>query len=81
VIIERTVAGMAAAKRRGRHVGRPRKRVDIDEARALRAELGSIRVVAERLGVSVGKVHATLVQKGSSAEAPAEAKITDDGGA
>ena len=70
VIVERTVAGMAAAKRRGTRIGRPRRRVDPDEARALHDALGSIRDVAARLGVSVGKVHAVLasVQKGSSAE-------------
>lgn len=75
VIIERTVAGMAAAKRRGKHVGRPHRHIDVDEARALRAELGSIRAVAERLGVSIGKVHAALVQKGSSAEPRAEGEL------
>src|SRR3954470_6081736 len=40
MISERTVAGMQAAKRRGRHVGRPRKLTNhkLDHARQLIAE-------------------------------------------
>ncbi len=53
---ERTIAGMAAAKRRGRHVGRPRKLTDhkLDHARQLIADGAENRVgAAALLGVHV----------------------------
>ncbi len=48
---ERTIAGMAAAKRRGRHVGRPRKLTPhkLDHARALIAEGKETRAGAAAL--------------------------------
>jgi DNA invertase Pin-like site-specific DNA recombinase len=55
LIRERTRAGMAAAKRRGRHVGRPRKLSpdQLDMAAQLMADR-SQRDVANALGVGVG---------------------------
>ncbi len=51
---ERTVAGLAAARRRGRHPGRPRAldRRARDRALRLRRAGRSIREIAEVLGVS-----------------------------
>jgi DNA invertase Pin-like site-specific DNA recombinase len=50
-LIERTKAGLQAARRRGSKIGRPRKRVDLDRARELRGDGKSLRVVAKELGV------------------------------
>ena len=55
LIVERTRAGMAAAKRRGQHVGRPRKLSpqQLAQARALLASGGGSRAgVARLLGVA-----------------------------
>ena len=60
LIRERVRAGMAAAKRRGRRAGRPRARVDVARARALRAAGQPLRVVAAELGCSVGSLHRAL---------------------
>jgi DNA invertase Pin-like site-specific DNA recombinase len=73
LIRERTVAGVAAARRRGVRLGRPVVRLDLDQATELRAAGKSYKVIAATLGVSVGKVHAALggVQESSSAGASA----------
>lgn len=75
LIRERTVAGVAAARRRGVRLGRPAVRLDVDRALELREGGKSYKVIASTLGVSVGKVHAALgrVQQSSSAAALAEA--------
>lgn len=54
LIAERTRAGLAAARRRGRHPGRPRALDDRQRARIqrLRASGHSIRAIAEKLGLS-----------------------------
>jgi DNA invertase Pin-like site-specific DNA recombinase len=52
VMIERTVAGMAAARRRGKHIGRPAVRFDRQLARELLAGGKSERSVAKELGIS-----------------------------
>ena len=79
LIRERTRAGLAAAKRRGVRLGRPGFSIDVERARTLRAEGKSYRDIAKAMGVSVGKVHETLMgrttvrkvpQDGSSGEAP-----------
>jgi DNA invertase Pin-like site-specific DNA recombinase len=57
-ISERTRAGLATARARGRILGRPRIHLDIAELRRLRAEGLSFRAVALKLGVSVATVHA-----------------------
>lgn len=62
LIRERTKAGMAAAKRRGAHVGRPRKltRFQVDEAGAM-IEAGKSRAdVAALLGVDVATLRRSL---------------------
>jgi len=52
LIRERVCAGLAAAKRRGRRVGRPRCTVDLDRARGLLAAGVSVTEAARRCGVS-----------------------------
>jgi DNA invertase Pin-like site-specific DNA recombinase len=60
LVVERTRAGIAAARRRGVHVGRPRVRLDDDELRGLRAEGVSVRKIAERLNIGVSTVQRRL---------------------
>ncbi len=57
---ERGRDAIAAARRRGVHVGRPRISIDIERARRLRAEGASLREVARALNVGVGTIHAAL---------------------
>jgi len=63
-LIERTKAGLQAARRRGAKIGRPRRRVDLDRARELRAGGQSLRAVAKELGVG----YATLCRALAGAE-------------
>ncbi len=49
---ERTRAGVAAARRRGRRLGRPRAYLNVDRARELLAQGRSLSSVATELGVS-----------------------------
>lgn len=60
VLVERTIAGMAAARRRGQRVGRPRRHVDLERARALLAEGRAERDVARELGVGYGTLRRAL---------------------
>ncbi len=60
VLIERTRAGLAAARRRGVRVGRPPTGVDTKEVRRLRATGKSVREVARLLGVGATTVHRIL---------------------
>lgn len=60
VIRERTRAGVAAARRRGKHIGRPEHRLDLDEAKQLRDEGLSIREIATRMKVGRSIVHRAL---------------------
>jgi DNA invertase Pin-like site-specific DNA recombinase len=68
LIRERTVAGLAAARRRGVRLGRRPVRVDVDRARELRSNGKSFREIASVLGISVGKAHGTL--RGSVRKSP-----------
>jgi DNA invertase Pin-like site-specific DNA recombinase len=60
LIRERTVAGLAAARRRGVRLGRRPVHVDVDRARELRGQGLSYRQLAAELRVSVGVVHRHL---------------------
>lgn len=60
LIIERTRAGLAAAKRRGVRLGRPGVALDLRKARELRAAGKSLREVAKLLGVGLGTLHRAL---------------------
>jgi DNA invertase Pin-like site-specific DNA recombinase len=62
LVRERTLAGLAAARKRGAQLGRPpvldpRQR---DRAQRLRCSGHSVRAIAERLGVGVATVHRVL---------------------
>ncbi len=63
LIRERTAAGLAAARRRGRHPGRPRAldRRARARARRLRQSGHSIRAIAQKLGASKSVVARELV--------------------
>jgi DNA invertase Pin-like site-specific DNA recombinase len=65
-IAQRTKAGMARAKRHGtksgRKIGRPKARVDIDEARRLLAEGFSQRTTAKALAVPLGTLQRALAR-------------------
>lgn len=66
IMIERTRAGIQAAKKRGARVGRPRVRVDLDRAYDLRERGKTLREVADELGVGVATLH-RAIQKDKSA--------------
>jgi DNA invertase Pin-like site-specific DNA recombinase len=64
MISERTKAGMAAARRNGKHVGRPRKLSDAQVRRARELiSSGKVtrRTVADRLGVNMGTLRRALL--------------------
>lgn len=62
LIVERTKAGVAAARRRGRVPGRPRvlEAEQVARARVLASNGSSIRRIAELLGCSPASVHRAL---------------------
>ena len=59
-LIERTRAGMERARRAGKRIGRRARRIDLDEAMALRAAGLSVRATASRLGVPPATLHRAL---------------------
>ncbi len=65
-MIERTIAGMARARREGKSIGRPEKAIPMTLARSLRAEGLSVRAVARRL-----KVPATTLRRAFERDAAA----------
>lgn len=68
LIRDRVRSGLAAARARGRRLGRPRKRVDAERVRSLREQGRSWRAVAKEIGVSVATARAALL---ACAENPA----------
>lgn len=66
ILIERTVAGMEVARKKGARIGRPSRHVDLDRARSLRAEGRSLRLIAAELSVSLGTLHKALTAAGRS---------------
>ena len=60
LIVERVKAGLASARRRGRRGGRPRARVDIARALAMRGAGASLRTIASELGIGVATVSRAL---------------------
>ncbi|MEE8550354.1 MAG: recombinase family protein [Gemmatimonadota bacterium] len=60
LIRERTIAGVAAAKRRGKRLGRPRVHVPLSRAQTLLAEGLSMAAVARELGIARSSLHRAL---------------------
>jgi len=60
LIRERVSAGIRNAQACGKQLGRPRRVVNNDELRRLRAEGASLRQIAEKLGVGYGTVRLRL---------------------
>lgn len=60
LIQERVRAGLRNARSKGRKLGRPRLRLNLDEIVALRVSGAPLKAIAERCGVSIGTIHAAL---------------------
>jgi len=60
LIASRVKHGMEKARQRGRHLGRPRLKVDADRVRLLRSQGLSIRKIAAEIGVSKSTVATVL---------------------
>ncbi len=66
MIQERVRAGVAAARRRGKRLGRPKVEVPVARAQRLRAQGRSLSEVAQILGVSRSTLHRALPKNPSS---------------
>jgi len=78
ILIERVRAGMARARAEGKRIGRPERRLDLEELRRLQGERLSIRQIARRMGIprsTVAKRLAATPQGPSSSPAPGEAPV------
>jgi DNA invertase Pin-like site-specific DNA recombinase len=60
LIRERVRSGIAAARARGKRLGRPRRKIDVCRVAALRAQGLSWRQLARELGVGVATARAAL---------------------
>ncbi|MFT3912581.1 MAG: recombinase family protein [Anaeromyxobacteraceae bacterium] len=60
VLVERTRAGLAAARRRGAHIGRPRIQVDRTRVIELHKAKKSIRQIAREMQIGATTVHRLL---------------------
>jgi DNA invertase Pin-like site-specific DNA recombinase len=60
LLVERVKSGVAAAKRRGARLGRPRAHLDMDRLRELRAQGLSVRKIAETMNVGSSTVQRHL---------------------
>ena len=60
LIAERVRAGMAHARSLGKHIGRPRAKVDVEAVRNLRSQGKSLRNIAMTLGVPISRVRRAL---------------------
>lgn len=70
LIVERTKAGLAAARRRGKVLGRPRVLVDLERVRQLRAAGKSVREIARIMKTARSTVHRALI--GGVPQSPSE---------
>ena len=57
LIRDRVRSGLAAAKARGKRLGRPRVAVDVERIASLRASGGSWRTISREMGLSIGKLY------------------------
>ena len=60
VIVERTKAGLAAARRRGARLGRPAARLDEERLALLRGQGWSVRRIAEAMQVGSSTIQRRL---------------------
>lgn len=74
LIRERVRSGLAAARAKGKRIGRPRKLLDTAEIDRLRAAGASWRTIATTLGISVGTVHRAAPNR--SRTAPGSESVT-----
>ncbi len=58
LIRERVRSGISAARARGKRLGRPRRRIDLERLAALRAQGSSWRAISRELGVGLGTIRA-----------------------
>jgi len=63
-ISERTIAGLATARAKGKILGRPRVTVDIAEVKRLRNAGHSFRAISRQLGIAVGTIHSACGGRG-----------------
>ncbi len=75
LIAERVRAGMAHARSLGKHIGRPRAKVDVDQVTQLRMQGSSLRQIAQTLQIPVSRVRRALITVAST-----EAKAGDTHG-
>jgi DNA invertase Pin-like site-specific DNA recombinase len=73
LIRERVRSGVAAARARGKRLGRPRTAVDASRIALLRQQGRSWRAIAHETGLSVGTVHRALAARSNNPVAPAAA--------
>jgi DNA invertase Pin-like site-specific DNA recombinase len=64
LIAERVRAGLAHARAMGKHIGRPRAKVDLEAVTSLRSQGKSLRVIATTLNIPVSRVRRALVRGG-----------------
>jgi len=64
LISERVRAGLAHARAMGKHIGRPRAKVDLEAVRSLCSQGKSLRVIATTLNIPVSRVRRALVRGG-----------------
>ena len=57
LIADRVRSGLAAAKARGKRLGRPRAVVDVQQIAALRRSGASWRAISRQMGLGVGTLH------------------------
>jgi DNA invertase Pin-like site-specific DNA recombinase len=65
ILIERTKAGLAAAKRRGVRLGQRPARIDHDRLLDMHEAGKSLREIAKELGVGPATIHRTLKKLGA----------------
>jgi len=71
LIAERVRAGMAHARSLGKHIGRPRAKVDVEAVRNLRSQGKSLRNIAMALGVPISRVRRALAAAPTVKPSPA----------
>ncbi len=70
VIVERVKSGIAAARRRGARIGRPRARIDDDTLRDLKSNGMSVREIAKKMHLGSSTIQRRLGVLGVPRDAP-----------